>query len=213
MNIRRAAVHPIPHSHALPYSQHYRQSTYCNRYLETAFSRKHWLLKQKKSLTSLSLFCNCVLCFQQVSLQPPWNSRTSRAEVTPQGKDQQSLSGQTTSQMRTITYNDEAATWSKGDHLTGTRLGILKWWSTRTHVAQDCLTLSTPPQFFLYSNLKLLSVPWRWAEVLSLPPRMVCLCYLINLFLHPPLLLLTFFAKMGKWPDSTYGTPGIVLVA
>jgi hypothetical protein len=35
-------------------------------------------------------------------------------------KDQWRLAGQTPLQMRTITYNDEAAPWSRSNHLMGT---------------------------------------------------------------------------------------------
>jgi hypothetical protein len=41
-------------------------------------------------------------------------------ETTPE--EQQSLTGQITPQMRTITYNDEAVPWSRSSHLTGARV-------------------------------------------------------------------------------------------
>jgi hypothetical protein len=39
-----------------------------------------------------------------------------------QGKEQQILPGQTTPQMRTATYNDEARPWNRNNHLLETNL-------------------------------------------------------------------------------------------
>jgi hypothetical protein len=81
--------------------------------------------------------------------------------------------------MRTITYNEKAAPWSRSYHLMGTRLfpssdgsdinlsGTLGRTKTEIMVNQVTLCLrlfnyaylSPPPQFFLYLNLKLCQYP------------------------------------------------------
>jgi hypothetical protein len=46
----------------------------------------------------------------------------TRDQNYPQGKEQQNLTGQTTSQIRTITFKDVTAPWSRRNHLMRTRL-------------------------------------------------------------------------------------------
>jgi hypothetical protein len=55
--------------------------------------------------------------------------------------------------------------------------------SNQTTCDQHCLitVLLRLPQFFLHLNLKLMPVPQRWAEVLTLPLSVAYLCHIKHL--------------------------------
>jgi hypothetical protein len=113
-------------------------------------------------------------------------------------KEQWSLSGQTPLQMRTATYNDEAAPGAEA---------IMSWepdhplqWGQQWHLLQNpsgnpgteimvnqstpvtgtiwlCISSCPVSSSFVHLNLQLMSVPWRWLKiswVLTLSPPMVC---------------------------------------
>jgi hypothetical protein len=98
--------------------------------------------------------------------------------------------------MRTISYDDKSAPWSRNNPPLETK----RLFSTdgsrkdfyRTSQATFCQELlqsaypSPPPQIFLYLSLKLKSVPQIWAEGLTVPlPTHGCTKLLTNLFSLP----------------------------
>jgi hypothetical protein len=102
---------------------------------QTVFAEEHWLLIWPHKLNTgeelaIPRFILYLLSFalSHSLLQPPWNqgrtgwSMTSLWEGTETSHQEQwRLAGRTPLQMRTITYNDEAAPWSRSSHLMRTR--------------------------------------------------------------------------------------------
>jgi hypothetical protein len=135
-----------------------------------------------------------------------------------------SLPGQATLQMRTIAYNDEAAPWSRSNHLMRTRLlpssnnnlsqNLCR---TRTKITinqatlgQGCLILHTSlplPQFFLYlkpkGHVSILKLSWNASLPLPTGNWYVIKCPFSDLH-HYSSLQLTYW---GKWQNLTYWNP------
>jgi hypothetical protein len=100
---------------------------------QIALAEKHWLpawahvliKTEKLGIPASILYLSCSKPF---SLQSPWiPERTERITSLRQGtetshKEQRGLLGQNIPQRRTITYSDQAAPWSRSNHLMGTRL-------------------------------------------------------------------------------------------
>jgi hypothetical protein len=119
----------------------------------------------------------------------------TRNQNYPRGSEWHGLTGHIIPKKRTMTYNVVAALWSRRNHLMGTRflsssdgrdnnLSVIPC-RARTKILINLATLflglfnnytycSYLPQFFPYLKLKLMSVPQRWVEMLTLPLAEEC---------------------------------------
>jgi hypothetical protein len=83
--------------------------------------------------------------------------------------------------------------------------------TTGPHLCGDCLIMLTScplPQFFLYANLRLMSVPHRRVQ------RLLCLfwhcaSHLLNLLSLPSPRPVLYLVYWSEWPELTCGTPGV----